>query len=251
VAYADFVTAMMAFFMVMWLMNASPKVQEAVGGYFRDPTGKGKASGSTLTGQGEGVEISKDDMGELKDRLESAMKSMPRFEDMKDQVQMTVTGEGLRIELLETDKGMFFASGSPMPSSVGEELLVLLANQLGQMPNNLLIEGHTDAKPFAAKAGYSNWELSADRANAARHLMESAGLRQGQVAQVRGFADRRLRVADNPVHASNRRISVIVQYQATAASEDAKPADANGAPASQESKPETEAGARPEAKPAH
>jgi chemotaxis protein MotB len=212
VAYADFVTAMMAFFLVMWLLNAKPEVKEAVGGYFRDPTGSGKMTGSSASGAGSGIEISKDDMGELKDKLEAAMKEMPAFQELKDQVNMTVTGEGLRVELLETDKGMFFASGSPEPSSTGVELLRMLANQLGQLPNNLLVEGHTDAKPFAGTGGYSNWELSTDRANSARHLMEATGLRPNQITQVRGFADRRLRMPEDPVNASNRRISVIVQY---------------------------------------
>ena len=88
-----------------------------------------------------------------------------------------------------------------------------LAEELGKLPNHLLIEGHTDAKPFAAKDGYySNWELSTDRANAARRLMEEHGVRHEQVAQVRGFADRQLRHPEDPEHASNRRISVIVQY---------------------------------------
>jgi chemotaxis protein MotB len=90
---------------------------------------------------------------------------------------------------------------------------LLLAQELGKLPNDLLIEGHTDAKPFGAKADYSNWELSADRANAARRLMEVSGLRPGQVVQVRGFADHNLREPDNPEAPSNRRVSVIVKYQ--------------------------------------
>jgi len=235
VAYADFVTAMMAFFMVMWLMNSGEKVKEAVGSYFRDPTGSGKLSGSSMSGQGDGIALGKDDLGKLKDQLEGAMKQMPEFQTLKDNVTMTVTGEGLRVELLESEHGMFFESGNADPSHSGEELLVLMAQQLAAMPNNILIEGHTDAKAFNSNNGYSNWELSTDRANAARKVMESAGLPQGKVVQVRGFADRRLRTGDDPMNPSNRRISVIVQYMEAKPGEDkpaeAKPADAKAAPA--------------------
>ena len=102
-----------------------------------------------------------------------------------------------------------------------------LAEELGKLPNHLLIEGHTDAKPFATKDGsYSNWELSTDRANSARRLMEAHGVRHEQVAQVRGFADRQLRHPEDPEHASNRRISVIVQYLTPPA----EPAKAAGEP---------------------
>jgi chemotaxis protein MotB len=212
VAYADFVTAMMAFFMVMWLMNSNEKIKQAVAGYFKDPSGSGRQSGSDSAGSGDALDLSKDNMENLKEQLESAMKKLPEFQQLKDQVNMTVTGEGLRIELLETERGLFFESGNARPSASGEELLVLLAQELGKLPNSLLIEGHTDAKPFAGNGGYSNWELSADRANSARKLMEVNGLRQGQVTQVRGFADRRLRVHDDPTHPSNRRVSVIVKY---------------------------------------
>jgi len=212
VAYADFVTAMMAFFMVMWLMNSSEQIKEAVGAYFRDPTGTGRLTGSSMAGEGAGLTVSRDDLSKLKDEISKAMKHMPRFDQLKDHVQMTVTGEGLRVELTETEKGMFFESGNTLPSSAGEEMLILLASQLGELPNDILIEGHTDAKPFGANDGYTNWELSVDRANSARKLMEAHGLRKGQVTQVRGFADRRLRIATDPANPSNRRISVIVQY---------------------------------------
>jgi chemotaxis protein MotB len=212
VAYADFVTAMMAFFMVLWLMNSSEKIQQAVGAYFRDPTGRGKMSGSSVAGSGAGIAISKNDMGDLKSKLQQAMSHMPKFEQLKEQVSMTVTGEGLRVELLETDHGMFFDSGSPKPSFNGEELLLLLAKELGRLPNQLLIEGHTDAKPFTGASQYSNWELSTERANSSRRLMEANGLREGQIVQVRGYADRQLRSPENPEDPSNRRVTVIVKY---------------------------------------
>src|SRR5262249_926108 len=125
------------------------------------------------------------------------------------------------IEMLESEKGMFFESGSARPSQVGDALLKRLAEELGELPNELLIEGHTDARPYSGKTEYSNWELSADRANSARRFMEMSGLRPHQVVQVRGFADQNLRDTEHPEDAKNRRISVIVRYQqATAADEE-------------------------------
>ena len=213
VAYADFVTAMMALFIVLWLMNASDQVKKAISVYFSDPTGAGKQTGSGMVGTGEALSLAKDDMADLKEKLQQALKKSPEFEKLKDHVQMTVTGEGLRIEMLETEKGMFFESGSATPSEVGKELILRLGKELGSLPNDLLIEGHTDSKPYSGKAEYSNWELSADRANAARRFMQESGIRPGQVTQVRGFADRNLRDKASPDAASNRRISVIVRYQ--------------------------------------
>src|ERR1017187_5233834 len=161
-----------------------------------------------------------------------ALKTMPNFRDMKDHVEMTVTMDGLRIELLETEAGMFFESGRPLPSATGTALLARLAEELGKLPNTLLIEGHTDAKPFANKDGYySNWELSTDRANSARRLMEEHGIRHEQVAQVRGFADRQLRHPDDPIHPSNRRISVIVHYLAPPPAPPTAPAEPAKKPA--------------------
>ncbi len=212
VAYADFVTAMMALFIVLWLMNASPETKKAVSVYFNDPTGRGKETGSGMAGTGESVAVKKDDMNQLKEKLEAAMKQLPEFPKLKDHMTLTVTGEGLRIELLESESGVFFESGSARPSAAGEEIIQLFAKELGKLPNSLLIEGHTDSRPFN-REGYGNWELSADRANAARRVMQNNGVRSNQVVQVRGFADQQLRKVDDPESASNRRISVIVRYQ--------------------------------------
>jgi chemotaxis protein MotB len=124
---------------------------------------------------------------------------------------------------------MFFESGRPQPTPTGAELLGRLAQELGKLPNNLLIEGHTDAKPFVSNESYSNWELSSDRANAARRLMEANGVRAEQVGQVRGYAERQLRHPEDPNSASNRRISVIVQYL-EAKAEAGKPAESKPEP---------------------
>lgn len=212
VAYADFVTAMMALFIVLWLMNSSRQVQEAIGGYFKDPSGKSKMVGTDQRGSGDNFTLTKENMAKLKEQLQKSVRKLDDFDKLRNQIQMTVTAEGLRIELLETASGTFFESGSALPNDKCKELLTLLAQELGKLPNKLSIEGHTDSKPYAGIATYGNWELSSDRANAARRLMQQNGIREDQVAQVRGFADQRLRVTDNPLDPSNRRISVIVQY---------------------------------------
>ena len=240
VAYADFVTAMMALFIVLWLLNSSKKIQEAVGGYFRDPNGSAQNAGTNLNGTGVAVPISKDDMPKLKEELEKRIRQMNNFDKLKNQIEVRITPEGLRIELIESETGTFFNLGSSGPTDNGRQLLTLLASELGKLPNHVSIEGHTDAKPYTGKSGYSNWELSADRANAARRLMQQNGLGESQVSQIRGFADQLLRKPDDPLSASNRRISVIVQNM------DVKPEDAEkagepakaGAPPGAAAKPE-------------
>ena len=135
---------------------------------------------------------------------------------------MTVTGEGLRIELLETEAGVFFDSGSPRPSGSCIDVLTRLAEELGKMPNTIMMEGHTDSKPIGDSLTYTNWELSADRANSARRIMQQHGLRPDQVSQVRGFAAQQPFKKDDPGHPSNRRISVIVQNQTHSAPAETK-----------------------------
>jgi chemotaxis protein MotB len=149
-------------------------------------------------------------MEKLKDKLEAAMSETPQFQKIKEQVKMIVKGDGLRVELLETDIGTFFESGSPAPTERATVILGTLAQELGKLPNRIVIEGHTDSKPF--QGDYSNWELSADRANTARRVMQMYGVRANQVAQIRGFSDQTLRLGDKPEDPSNRRISIIIQY---------------------------------------
>jgi chemotaxis protein MotB len=212
VAYADFVTAMMALFIVLWLLNTNKPVREAIAGYFKDPSGTGDKTGTTHSGSEQPVVVSKEDMSALKNELEKSIRQMPDFEKLKNQVEMTVTPEGLRIELMETASGAFFDSGNSRPNQNGKELLPMLAQQLGKLPNRISVEGHTDSKPYVGKGEYSNWELSADRANSARRLMQENGIGPSQITQVRGYADQRLRRPESPFDPSNRRISVIVQY---------------------------------------
>ena len=225
VAYADFVTAMMSLFIVLWLLSSSKPVQEAVGGYFRDPSGTASKKGSTMAGTGENFIVTKDDMPKLKDQLEKRLDEMKDFEKLKEHVEMTVTSEGLRIELTESASGTFFDRGRPNLNTDGRELVVTLAQELGKLPNKLSIEGHTDAKPYAISGNYTNWELSTDRANSARRLMQTNGIGKDQITQVRGFADQRLRKVDDPLDPSNRRVSILVQYvPKTEAGEESKPA---------------------------
>jgi chemotaxis protein MotB len=212
VAYADFVTAMMALFIVLWLLNTNQAVQKAVGGYFRDPAGTSTKTGSAKSGSGDNFTVTKDNMGELKNALQKSVEKMSGFDKLKDQIEMTITPEGLCIELMESEKGTFFPSGISELNDDGREILAMLAKELGQLPNTVTIEGHTDAKPYAGSRNFSNWELSADRANSARRIMQETGLGPKQVTQVRGFADQRLRKPDAPEDPSNRRISVVVHY---------------------------------------
>ncbi len=224
VAYADFVTAMMSLFIVLWLLSSSKKVQEAVGGYFKDPTGTSAKMGSSLAGSGENFTLTRDNMPKLKDQLEQKIRQMDDFAKLQSHVEMTVTSEGLRIELMESLSGTFFDSGRPELNADGRDLLIRLAQELSKLPNKISIEGHTDSKPYATTGNYSNWELSSDRANAARRLMQANGVGVDQVTQVRGFADQRLRKPEDPFDPSNRRISLIVQYTVkNNDEEDAKP----------------------------
>jgi chemotaxis protein MotB len=211
VAYADFVTAMMALFIVLWLMSSDKEVQEAVASFFNDPSGSGKMTGTAAAGAGHSIDVRKEEMTRLRERIQQALTTMPNFRQLQDHVEMTLTADGLRIELLESETGIFFDSGRPQPNPTGTELLTRLAGEVGQLPNGVLIEGHTDSQPFPGDT-YSNWELSADRANAARRIMQGHGLRAEQMVAVRGYADRQLRRPEEPAHPSNRRISLIVQY---------------------------------------
>lgn len=240
---------MMALFIVLWLMNSSNQVKEAVGGYFKDPTGNSKMVGSDMRGSGDNFIVSKDNMKELKEQLQKSIREVPKFDKLQSHIDMTVTNEGLRIELTESATGTFFESGSAKMSADGSELLKTLAQELGKLPNRVAIEGHTDSKPYPPTAAYTNWELSADRANATRRLMMQNGFRDDQVTQVRGFADQRLRKPDAPLDSLNRRISLIVQYQ----EKPAGPPQVNGAgasggkPAQPDAKQEPTGGSEPAA----
>jgi chemotaxis protein MotB len=210
VAYADFVTAMMSLFMVLWLLSSSEQVKKAVGGYFTDPKGYGKDVGNGIRENGNGsLSVKKEDIAQLKEKLQQAVRQSTPLA-LRENVVMTITNEGLRVELIEGEGSTFFKSGSPAPSDAGKDLLANLAKEIGKLPNKVTIEGHTDSRPFTARADYSNWELSADRANAARRLMQTLGLREDQVSQVRGYADQSPRNPADPNDPMNRRVTMII-----------------------------------------
>jgi len=213
VAYADFVTALMALFIVLWLMNQSEQIRKAVAGYFNDPKGTANLLGTTMSGTGISVtqdEANRRRLEQMKEKLDKEIQSKKELQQLAKQIEITVTPEGLRIELLEGKNGTFYESGSAQLSDKGQELLSLLGAELKTLPNNLLIEGHTDATPYSNGANYTNWELSADRANAARRLLQQDGVRSDQVTQVRGYADQLLRDKNNPFDPSNRRVTILV-----------------------------------------
>ena len=227
-AYADFVTAMIAFFLVMWLVGQSPNVKAAVAGYFRDPgvfeTTRGggvlpggaeglKESGVSPTSKPNDVKAAQAMLEEAAAHLREALAKVPSLKALEDRIEITVTAEGLRIELLETAKNSFFAVGSAdlLPETV--QILAVISPELGTLGNAVALEGHTDSRAYADSKGYGNWELSTDRANGARRAMERVGLRPGQINAVRGYANTRLRTPDTPLDAKNRRISIVVQNE--------------------------------------
>lgn len=234
VAYADFVTAMMALFIVLWLVGQSKQVKQAVGQYFRDPGAFSSTVGGVLSegtsvvpAVGEKAALEEEStetlrheqrqaqeliLGRIGEKLQNLLVSVPELARFKDQVSVEITEEGLRIDLLERDGSSFFEVGSSrlQPSTV--TVLRAVAEELRALPNLVVLEGHTDSRPYASPTVYSNWELSTDRANSARRVIEKYGVRPEQVVQVRGYADRRPRYPDNPYDIRNRRVSILIAY---------------------------------------
>ncbi len=217
VAYADFVTAMMALFIVLWIVGQSDAVKQAVSAYFKDPgvfeSGRGGSvlQGSTGSAPNPTTDVSSE-IERLKveaKKLEAEIRSNPEFEKFIDRIEITVTREGLRIELLENSTGLFFDVGSAKLKPETVKLLKLVAIEVGHLKNKVMIEGYTDARPYV-NPDYTNWELSADRANAARRILEQNGVGKGQIVQVRGFADRNLKHPEKPLDFGNRRVSILV-----------------------------------------
>jgi chemotaxis protein MotB len=227
VAYADFVTAMMAFFLVMWIMGLSQEVKSSVAGYFKDPVGfmkavrAGNAPFETPNSKPGGNPAKPDPfdpwdrkrLAAAKEILEKIVASSPEFSQLKNHVDIKLTNEGLQINLLETRESMFFDAASAKIKPATRALLAKIASELRKMPNRIVIEGHTDPRPLSrGTPEYTNWELSADRANAARRVMEPLLLPR-QIEEVRGYADRRPRDVKNPTHFSNRRVTIMVRAE--------------------------------------
>lgn len=237
VAYADFVTAMMALFIVLWIVGQNNAVKQAISAYFKDPTVFTGGSGihaalsssppapvlfpkqeekqplskalQTLQTQ---TDLTNREMEKLKiegAKIEKAISSITSFEKFKDKIKISVTEEGMKIELIENKEGLFFDVGSAKVKPETVKLLKIIGGEIGKLSNKVIIEGHTDAMPYVTP-GYSNWELSADRANSARILLIENGLKRDQVREIRGYADMFLKHPDKPNDFSNRRVNIIV-----------------------------------------
>ena len=229
VAYADFVTALMAFFLVMWLVNQEQSVKDAVQGYFNDPAHFGKEGSASVLKGGASILDSKapppkkttGDQGlqealeKAGNHLQSELAKIPGFDTIKEHVHVEMTPEGLRIQLIEAsgtedDSSYFFDIGSAKLSGQGIQILSVIGQELAKLDNKIVVEGHTDSKKYQYNDRYSNWELSADRANSARKLLEEKAVKPGQIYEIRGYADNAPMIKDNPADARNRRIAIVV-----------------------------------------
>ncbi len=246
VAYADFVTAMMALFIVLWIVANNVTVRASVADYFRDPGAMSKTSSGVMNGvnsmkpfsdaqptppvvppsqppQPTGT-ASPPQQAEMKnfrqegDRLMQMIAAIPDLTKFKDQIEIKITKDGLRIELIEQAEGLFFDIGSARLKPDAMQLLRLIASRIGTFPNDVVIEGHTDSRPYT-RAGYNNWDLSTDRANSARRVIEEGGIRERQITSVNGYADRRLKNPDKPLDYANRRVTILVAFSTALGSE--------------------------------
>lgn len=240
VAYADFITAMMAFFLLMWLLGSTSQAQrEGIAEWFRNPAapqGPGGASTSMIkfggameVPRGEGdpfknaqLETAEDSqadkarLDDLMERLKAQIESTPSLKDFTDQLLLDITSEGLRIQIVDKENRPMFDLGGTELKPYTRVILRELARTVNQVPNFVSIAGHTDATPYSAeRVDYSNWELSADRANAARREMIKGGFNPDKFGRVVGLADSVLFDKANPYNPVNRRISIVVLNKAT------------------------------------
>lgn len=229
VAYADFVTAMMAFFLVMWLVNQSEVVKESVGGYFRDPSGFTENSGAGVLQGGPGIasqpapssggeeaerqekeEAAREELKEAGESIMEAMQQLPGLLQVSDRIDVEMTDEGLRIQMMESGDSTFFDIGSSELAPSGISAVSAIGQIIAPLEYGIIIEGHTDSRRYTRSEVYSNWELSSDRANTARRLLELSGVAPERFDEIRAFADNRLRYANDPEDARNRRIAIII-----------------------------------------
>ncbi|SDR81607.1 chemotaxis protein MotB [Halopseudomonas xinjiangensis] len=241
IAFADFAVAMMAFFLVMWLLStATPEQLKMISGYFNDPIGFSEGGSpfaidlggtptvspqetlndaeyddtplalnpETVEELAEQVEQKQLDL--LLQELQNRIDTEPVLQRFKDQILLEITADGLRIQIVDAENRPMFASGSPQLQPYFEEILLALSETIAKVPKKISIGGHTDAQPFRGRAGYGNWELSAERANAARRTLLVAGYPEEQVARVVGYADSALFDRADPFNPVNRRIDIIV-----------------------------------------
>jgi chemotaxis protein MotB len=231
VAYADFVTAMMALFMVLWLLTqADLKLRSQIASYFRDP---GVLSGAAMVSeeandakqrspsvvtkdiivvQGKAEqELLEGQAVEIKKAIEGAARENPDLAELKDQVDVQVTDQGLVISVIDKGRDLLFdlSSAELKPGLV--KLLAQIAPILEKLPNGIQIGGHTDARPFPEGSGRSNWNLSFERADNARKVLEGNGLSKGHVKRVLAYADTEPLKPDEPLADENRRLSILAQ----------------------------------------
>jgi chemotaxis protein MotB len=215
VAYADFVTAMMALFLVLWLLGASNSREKAViAHYFREPGVFSGSRGIIPQGGedklGSGI-IQAPTMETIHAHIKEGLAGLKDIISLEDQVPITITPEGIMIEMIDKEKQAFFELSSATVKPIMSKILKLIANEIKGTQNKLIIAGHTDARPFHNESYYSNWELSAARALNTRRDLEEAGIRPERFEQVVGYADRKLRVPNDPLASENRRISILIK----------------------------------------
>ena len=256
IAYADFVTAMMAFFLLLWLLNSvTQESLEGLSNYFAPVSASSATSGSggvlggqvmseegagtSATGQVSNVTVSlptpkagsggkesesvtedvakkaleaieEQQFEEAQEQIEAQIKSSTELDQLKDSLRIENTPEGLRIQLIDQDGLPLFASGGADMLPHTRKLLTLVADVVKSMPQQLSISGYTDAVPFHTATGYSNWELSSDRANAARRGLMDANVPEDRVSRVVGKAATEPLLPDDPTHATNRRLSIVL-----------------------------------------
>jgi chemotaxis protein MotB len=226
VAYADFVTAMMALFIVLWVLSSSEEIRQGVAGYFNDPIGFSEKASSIIDGPGDGSdqvsidierslkEIERKRMAEMGDAIIDEISNDDNFVHLADQIEIEFVDEGMRIEMVESANDVFFQIGSAHLNGEANKILRNIGGQLNSLDNYIVVEGHTDARPFiSGSEEYTNYELSTDRSNAARRALIEGGLDESRIFEIRGYADKMLRDSKNPYSVVNRRISIIVKFK--------------------------------------
>ncbi|HXG51830.1 MAG TPA: flagellar motor protein MotB [candidate division Zixibacteria bacterium] len=214
VAYADFVTAMMALFIVLWVLGASDKRFKAgIAHYFREPGVFSGSSGLVPDGGqdriGAGI-IQSPSLEVLRAQLREEIRKLKELAGFEDQISIAITEEGLLIDIIDKEKRSFFQISSATVGPTMRKVLEVIARQIREIPNKIVISGHTDARPYHDDSYYSNWELSSARALNTRRALEELGVQSDRIQRVVGHADRLLRVPDDPLSSENRRISILV-----------------------------------------
>jgi chemotaxis protein MotB len=222
-AYADFVTAMMAFFLLMWLLESTDeKTRIGISEYFKDPYKPSvNEKGVMPTHVPIPIDLysEKNDMLKLellKEKIQAMVDTNAKLFDIKENIKLETTEDGLRIQIIDNKNMPMFKLASSETEPEIRLVLRALAPVINKLPNKITINGHTDSRPFPAnRKGYSNWELSSDRANAARYELNQGGLTEEKILRVTGLSDSIPYNPDDPYDPMNRRISIIVMNKKT------------------------------------